>query len=129
MAQRKPSKLPATPQLTPARPLAATPPSAPRRASTSPFTTRKKPARKSPTSSSTCNCGLVYPERSRRARPRVLNWHSCCSGGSSASFAVRPAGQTRDLAFVGARYIVPVFVLAGLAPPAHRLLSRVLSLL
>src|SRR5258706_11643792 len=52
MAQRKPSSLPTMPPWTPARPLAAIPWSAPKRANTSPSTTPKKPARKSPTSSS-----------------------------------------------------------------------------
>src|SRR6267154_4056563 len=54
MVQRRPSKFPVMPPWTPARPLAAIRPLGPRRASTSPSITPKKPARKSPTSSSTC---------------------------------------------------------------------------
>src|SRR5260221_862161 len=58
MAPRKPSKFLATPRWTLAKQLGAIPPSAPRRESMSPSTTPRKPVRKSPTSSSTCDASL-----------------------------------------------------------------------
>src|SRR5260370_5281456 len=80
MAQRKSSKFPGMPPWTPARPWAAIPSSAPKRASTSPSTTRKRPARKSPTSSSTCSGGSSDPCFFRSvaaALPRFSRLGSC----------------------------------------------------
>ncbi len=63
---KKPSKFPSMRPWIPAKPSAAIPPSAPRRASMSPSITPKKPAKKSPTSSNTCSVGACPARLSSR---------------------------------------------------------------